>query len=412
MKKLILLNLAFLFFATTFSSNPPGWYVQTLPVNDLVNDIFFLDSLNGWIVTQGDNNPVDTSYIMSTTNGGNNWIIQMSQPQNLNVIQFLDINTGYAAGGTGSGFARMYKTSNSGLQWQLVSSTGMSQINDMFFVNKDTGWVCDPSVIFGGLYKTINGSANWVQQLDESYKIQNIFFLNKDTGWASGRYDGISSKVFRTTNGGNNWNLQNTFTQQLNDIYFFNEFVGIISSGFSYKTTDGGFNWVLTNDGGIELSFGSDSVGWAGNNFTTIIKTTTAGSSWYRQTTNMSNPSVSAFDSLTAWAGGSRTIHTTNGGLTTIESSSEIPNNFLLNQNFPNPFNPSTVIRYSIKENRIVNLIVYNALGKKVTTLVNEKQYTGSYEVEFDGSGLPGGVYFYRLSTGNFNETKKMILIK
>ncbi|MBK8982078.1 MAG: T9SS type A sorting domain-containing protein [Ignavibacteria bacterium] len=208
------------------------------------------------------------------------------------------------------------------------------------------------------------------------------------------------------------WNLQFTFTQQLNDIYFFNEFVGIISSGFSYKTTDGGFSWVLTNDGGIELSFGSDSVGWAGNNSTTIIRTTSAGSSWYRQTTNISNPSVSAFDSLTAWAGGSGIIHTTNGGLTAIESNTEILSNFILYQNFPNPFNPGTVIRYSLIKNLNVNLVVYDALGKKVETLVNQKQNAGSYDIEFDGSSLPGGVYFYKLSSENFTETKKMILTK
>ena len=66
-----------LFLANTFrSDNPPGWYVQQLPVNDLVNDIFFLDSLNGWLVTNGRFNENDTSYIMRTTNGGDNWTIQ------------------------------------------------------------------------------------------------------------------------------------------------------------------------------------------------------------------------------------------------------------------------------------------------------------------------------------------------
>ena len=78
MKKLILLELAFLFLATTFSSNPPppGWYQQTLPVNDFVNDIFFLDSLNGWVVTPN-------GYIMNTQNGGNNWTIQKDSAGNL-----------------------------------------------------------------------------------------------------------------------------------------------------------------------------------------------------------------------------------------------------------------------------------------------------------------------------------------
>ena len=96
MKKLILLELAFLFLATTFSSNPPppGWYQQTLPISDQINDIFFLDSLNGWVVTAGASSSADTGYILQTTNGGSNWIIQYQQVINFNSIQFLDNEIG------------------------------------------------------------------------------------------------------------------------------------------------------------------------------------------------------------------------------------------------------------------------------------------------------------------------------
>ncbi|MBK8982310.1 MAG: hypothetical protein IPM38_08325 [Ignavibacteria bacterium] len=132
MKRKLCLTALLLFLSLSFSSNPPGWYVQRLPVNDLVNDVFFLDSLNGWLVTQGDNDPVDTSYIMRTTNGGDNWTIQMRQAQNLNVVQFLDINTVTLPENARSGFTRIYKTTVGGLQWRLVPSTGMALINDMF----------------------------------------------------------------------------------------------------------------------------------------------------------------------------------------------------------------------------------------------------------------------------------------
>ena len=96
--------------------------------------------------------------------------------------------------------------------------------------------------------------------------------------------------------------------------------------------------------------------------------------------------------------------------------SSEIPEQFSLSQNYPNPFNPNTVIRYSLIGNRFVNLKVYDVLGKNIMTLVNEKQSPGTYQIEFDGSGLPSGVYFYRLSAtggaGEFTDTKRMILLK
>ncbi|MEO8666226.1 MAG: T9SS type A sorting domain-containing protein [Ignavibacteria bacterium] len=94
-----------------------------------------------------------------------------------------------------------------------------------------------------------------------------------------------------------------------------------------------------------------------------------------------------------------------------------VPEGFSLSQNYPNPFNPSTIIRYSIPSNvngqtSDVKLVVFDALGKEVNTLVNEKQNAGSYEIEFDGAEIPSGVYFYKLETDEFAETKRMILLK
>ncbi len=90
---------------------------------------------------------------------------------------------------------------------------------------------------------------------------------------------------------------------------------------------------------------------------------------------------------------------------------------FHLAQNYPNPFNPSTVIRYSIPSDAIVQasdvkLVVYDNLGKEVSTLVNEIQNAGNYEVNFDGSNISSGIYFYKLEAGSFIQTKKMLLLK
>ncbi len=89
-----------------------------------------------------------------------------------------------------------------------------------------------------------------------------------------------------------------------------------------------------------------------------------------------------------------------------------VPDNFSLSQNYPNPFNPSTVIQYSVRRTGEVKLIVFNTLGREVASLVNEKQSPGTYQVTFDGSALTSGVYFYRLTAGDFSETKKLLLIK
>lgn len=86
--------------------------------------------------------------------------------------------------------------------------------------------------------------------------------------------------------------------------------------------------------------------------------------------------------------------------------------NFDLQQNYPNPFNPSTKIRYSIADQSLVTLKVYNVLGKEIATLVDEVKGEGTYEVNFNGSGLASGVYFYTLQAGKITQTRKMILMK
>jgi len=100
------------------------------------------------------------------------------------------------------------------------------------------------------------------------------------------------------------------------------------------------------------------------------------------------------------------------GTITSIQDIAINPDNFNLFQNYPNPFNPATTLRYAIKEEGKVKLIVYYPLGEEVKTLVNEYQKTGTYEVEFNAGDLPSGIYFYKLTSGKFSTSKKMLLLK
>ena len=102
-------------------------------------------------------------------------------------------------------------------------------------------------------------------------------------------------------------------------------------------------------------------------------------------------------------------------GLVSVKNiSSEIPKGFKLEQNYPNPFNPNTVISYQLPVSSFIVLKVYDPLGKEVATLVNEKQNAGSYNYQFSTINyqLPSGIYFYKLSVGDFTDTKRMILLK
>ncbi|MBK7160847.1 MAG: serine hydrolase [Ignavibacteria bacterium] len=95
-----------------------------------------------------------------------------------------------------------------------------------------------------------------------------------------------------------------------------------------------------------------------------------------------------------------------------IQTSRNIPESIKLYQNYPNPFNPGTNINYDLPDNNYVSLKVFDALGKEVATLVNEKQSAGSYSVDFNGEGFPSGVYFCKLSAGENSVIKRMVLIK
>jgi len=95
-----------------------------------------------------------------------------------------------------------------------------------------------------------------------------------------------------------------------------------------------------------------------------------------------------------------------------IEQLTDGIKSYSLSNNYPNPFNPATIIKYQIPELSFITLKVYDVLGNEIATLINEEKPVGSYEVTFDASNLPSGVYFYRLKAGSFVATNKMLFLK
>jgi hypothetical protein len=93
-------------------------------------------------------------------------------------------------------------------------------------------------------------------------------------------------------------------------------------------------------------------------------------------------------------------------------NETELPGNFKLEQNYPNPFNPTTTIKFSLVEENRTTLKIYNLIGSEVQTLIDEIRQPGNYEITFNARGLTSGVYFYSLASGNFSDTKKMILLR
>jgi hypothetical protein len=103
---------------------------------------------------------------------------------------------------------------------------------------------------------------------------------------------------------------------------------------------------------------------------------------------------------------------TTLVGIRSTTHENLLPNRSRLEQNYPNPFNPSTTIKYSVSNEQLVTIKIYNALGNEVATLVNEIKPTGVHQVNFDATKLSSGIYFCKLCTGEFEDIKKMILLR
>lgn len=422
LKKYILSIAALLFLSFTFSSNPPGWFIQYTPTNGrLINDISFLDSLNGWAVTDFGSGQ-DSCFILRTSNGGNNWFIEYSK---LNAafygVKFFSDNIGYVSGASslnGNGF--VLKTSNKGQNWSQTNfPTGNPPLSDMSFINSDTGWVCADAVGFGGVWRTIDGGLSWLQQVG-GQTVKSIFFVDRNTGWYS-----RESFLFLTTNGGNNWIEISRFPSNVvRDIFFKNSDTGWATCADNnkgiYKSTNSGLNWVaqLTPTLGYtasEISFVTDYNIWTGGAGFRVFKLISDSTWGYQSTPTFTNLPIDFIDSLNGWSGTNSIIHTTDGGgpITSIESNNtSIPDEFILNQNYPNPFNPVTVISYQLTVSSYITLKVYDVHGRIIKTIVNQKQNAGSYEIEFDGSNLSSGVYYYTLGTELGSITKKMILIR
>jgi hypothetical protein len=173
-----------------------------------------------------------------------------------------------------------------------------------------------------------------------------------------------------------------------------------------------------------------------------VASTDPVASSWYAakfiltpiavspKTTNPDYPGGTYHNTLTNWRNYLRdsanrpctkdsteiSVYDRNVLTSIVGNNNNIITSYKVYQNYPNPFNSISKIKYQIAKTHIKNqkvqLIIYNSLGQEIEKLVNEEQEPGTYEVTFDGSNLPSGVYFYKLRTGNYTETMKMLMIK
>ena len=437
MQKLLKFLFSMVFLAISFNSVlSQGWFTQVSNAsgNDLLS-LSFIDDMTGYCVGQG-------GTIIKTTNGGTNWALQSSgTTETLNGVFFVDAMTGYAVGNGPfpSGDGVILKTTNGGTNWVMqASNTSGNNLYCVHFFSADVGIAGKD---FGGgdtsaMIMTSNGGTNWVRVFPGSAVIVYSFdFPTSSIGYATGSQTiPNNAYILSTSNSGSNWAYGfSTSTSIQTDVSFGNATTGYTCGFFGTvaKTTNSGGNWTaLTtgqspSDNYFGVHFTSATTGYVvgskgGTSFPIVIKTTDGGSNWTEQSTGQVQylEDVAFVDDNTGWICGRVGLllkTTTGGALVGITNITSQAIDYSLQQNYPNPFNPETKIKFSIpgagsKNN--VKLSVFDASGKEVAVLVNGELNSGTYEYSFHGGNLSSGVYFYKLETDGFIETKKMLLVK
>jgi len=407
MKKFIYIFIAVLFSGISYSQS--GWYQVYEPAaNKYINTIQFTSGNTGYAALWSYSN---TGGLLKTTNAGVNWEI-VTPPGAAWDLSFLDDNTGYID--FYNGMDRTCKTSNGGINW--VQQDSLYDLYGLRFFDVNTGFV---AAKYGGGKRTTNGGNNWTYFPSSGcwHQIVSICCLTAESYVVGG------SGFSKTTNSGTNW--INTPVVDDGAIYFFNATTGIWASysGRIYKTTNAGNNWFTfdsINTSSLDyrnIMFVNENTGYLSAHYNYIYKTTNGGHNWSQQVINSSNgiEYVYFINPNTGYAGGynGAIYKTTTGGTVFVNKiSTEIPSAYSLSQNYPNPFNPSTVVRFSLSVVSNVVLKVYDVNGREVEVLVNERLQPGTYQTDWNGSKYSSGVYFYKIQAGDFSETKRMLLIK
>jgi hypothetical protein len=411
-------SAGFSIYKNNLIENPliSNWEFQTSGISEDIWAVDFTSLTNGWAAA-------DNGILLHTTDGGNNWQINQvgGSPDDFRDITFVNENTGWVCGNNSS----MYKTTNGGQNWFALSVPTTSVVRAMCFLNESLGWVVTLEDHL--ILKTTDGGETWTEQnsgLTGNQHLINVLFTDELNGFVLGfNLPEYQHYILKTTDGGETWTPNYNFqSNTLNSVYFINHDVGWIggSNGLLIKTTDAGETWQTQNSGTEEFitafSFTDENKGWYTGFNGTLFQTNDGGSSWLQQEVLIQNDlrGVYFVNEANGWAVGSNGIilhyHETITG--NDNEDVRVPDNFVLSQNYPNPFNPSTTIQYSIPESGNVSLKIFNTLGEEVANLVNEYQEPGIYKVNFNAENLSSGVYYYRLESGRFSQTHKMILLR
>lgn len=371
-----------------------------------IKDIYFLTDSLGWAVSFN-------GKIIKTTNAGNLWTTLFNTSYiPFNCIHFSDSLNGWA--GTNNYFP--YRTTDGGNTWNKYNR--FIRASYIYFIDCNNGWVIDDGI----LYRTIDGGNNWCIVIDNPetnfYRIWQI----TRTHWIL-----CGQNIYESLDGGNNWQditsfVGSTFVTFHSSSPFFGIAVSTKGTILKYydttytpvellnfsvlnKNDDVEIMWSTaseTNNLGFEIEAGYDNTNFRKIGF---IKGNGTSSEINKYSFRIRNNS--SFEHI-------RLKQINYDGTFSYSKILDIIRVITtdLCQNYPNPFNSTTTFNYSIQESEHVQLVIYDILGNKINTIIDEIQSPGKYKIIFNRNNLASGVYFYKITTKNYSKTNKMILLK
>ena len=367
-----------------------------------------------------------------TTNGGTTWtrVDAGLAGTDCYTICALDANTAWIGAGDGG----LWRTTNAGTTWTFFPLTPASPFIDVVhFFNANTGFVLgDPFASMWCYYTTTNGGTNWTSSPNRPPSV------GTEAGW-NNSYEALDvDHIWWGTN------VNKIYKGPLNGPFTFGPTVSASSFGIAFKDLTTGLA-IMANAAGsavlpVEKSI-NGGTSWSGTGYTPTISfglKSRGGWFWYSSQTVVSRSTndgtswVSQLTLPTNNAGYALTMYSVNRGWVGTQGSSALackiyryddvvginnnqnqtPTKFTMSQNYPNPFNPTTYIDFNLANTGYVTLKVYDMMGREVITLVDGVYSEGVHNVIFNANQFSSGTYFYTMTSGDFKETRTMMLIK
>lgn len=414
MKKIVVLISLILF---TVSPLKAQWQQLNFP-NQIIK-CFAMSGSNIFVSTIG------VANIYLSTDNGTNWVPANGNlgARNISAITLAGSNLFLGS------FDGVFKSTNNGTNWVSVNN-GLPNFLDV------GGFAVLGSNIFVGtnygVYLSSNQGTNWTSVSNGLTHPSVYTFLVSGTTLFAGTYYG----VFKSTNNGTNWlpandGMSNSAVHTLAMIganLFAGSWTSSLDSSNIYMSTNFGGNWIKVKNGlpasdVYALAVSGTTLFAAMGKIVCpeapggVFMSSNNGTTWINKNQGFNNPCIYALlitnSSIFAGTNSQGIWKRSISEIIGIQNvSSELPREYKLYQNYPNPFNPNTNIEFSISKKSLVELIIFDVKGKEISKLVNGNLEAGVYRYNYDGSHLSSGVYFYKLITENFSQTRKMILLK